>query len=113
MIMEITSQIEHHLGQFFGCPVEVHEYRRFGGILRLCVEDRTGENWIMSFTGCYEVRFHVNRYPFGAQATHSTNGLLRVSDDAGFLVVFKQCFLIHEDEYLTDDADSAPQAPRG
>ena len=111
--MEITSEIERHLDRLAGCPAEVHEYRRFGGILRLCIEDEDGENWVMSFTGCHEVRFRVGHHPFKVRSAGSTNGLLRLSDEAGFLVVFKQCFLIHEDEYLAADGDSPPQAPRG
>jgi hypothetical protein len=102
--MEITTDIKEKLEPFSDGTAEVFHYMRFGAILRLSLYDKSGERWILSLSDCSRVKFQSIRFKSNFIVSKTENGDLVISSPSvGFEVVFKQCYLIHEDEYLADD----------
>lgn len=111
--MEITQEVQDILAQYQGCRTEVTEYGRFGSILRLWITDAAEDRWLLSFSDCRMAVFRSGTFPMHFSASPATDGTLCVSDTNGdFQVAFKQCFLIHEDDYLADDPPPRSHDPK-
>lgn len=99
--MDITLQIGEYLAKHAGCQYEVFTYMRFGAIVRMSLTDNEGDDWVLSFSECRSVSFRSGSGPLHLQHVVLDDGYIGISDEAvGFHIVCRECFLIHDDEYL-------------
>lgn len=104
--MEITHNIQSSLAKFHGSSATVSSYGRFGAVLTIAIQHQDAK-WYVSFSDCERIAFPSGWSIDIFTASAEAQGRLRVSDDsAGFEVICKNCYLIHEDEYMADEVES-------
>ena len=100
--MESLQDIGKCCSRCAGWTAEVISYMPFGCILRLSLTDQQGETWVLSFSECRSVSFRRGAVPLDLKHVELSDGYWVVSDEkAGFRIECRECFLLHEDDYLS------------